>query len=129
MHDLGRPSTKREKTVYNAIRKEIMDHEDEEIIKMNARITQLSKNMTEEEMTKISQVQNKDMSQNEIRSMLPVYTPSVHEHHGEMFANSSKSVSKDTYRNILEITIENEYYEHDYEKVIENETFIFTKIP
>ena len=77
MHDLGRPpSTKREKTVYNAMRKEIMEHEDEEIIKMNARITQLSKNMTEEEMTKISQVQNKDMSQNEI--MLPVYTPKLY---------------------------------------------------
>ena len=123
IHDLGRPSTKREKTVYNAMRKEIMDHEDDEIIKMNARITQLNENMTEEEMTKISQVQNKDMSESEI--MLPVYTPSVHEHHGVMFANSSKSVSKDTYRNILEDTIENEYYEHDYEKVIENETFIY----
>ena len=123
MHDLGRPSTKREKTVYNAMRKEIMDHEDDEIIKMNARITQLNENMTEEEMTKISQVQNKDMSQSEI--MLPVYMPSVHEHHGVMFANSSKSISKVTYRNILEDTIENEYYEHDYEKVIENETFIY----
>ena len=123
MHDLGRPSTKREKTVYNAIRKEIIEQEDDEIIKMDALITQLSENMTEDEMTKISQVQNKDMSNNEI--MLPVYTPSVHAHHGVMFANSSKSVSTDTYRNILEDTIENEYYEHEYEKVIENETFIY----
>ena len=32
MHDLGRPSTKREKTVYNAIWEEIIEQEDEEII-------------------------------------------------------------------------------------------------
>ena len=42
-----------------------------------------------------------------------------------MFANSSKSVSKENYRNILEDTIVNEYNEHNYEKVIENETFIY----
>ena len=75
-----------------AIRKEIYDDEQNEILEMNAENTKRSQEAQNKVNENIMNIHNMDMSQE--APMMPVYTPIIDEHHGVMFVNSSKHITE-----------------------------------
>ena len=121
MHNLGQPASTGHNTSIQAIRKEIYDKEQNEIIDINAENTERLKNQRNKEDEYYMNTHNIDMS-NEV-PIIPVYTPIVDEHHGVMFVNSSKQVTEACfYHALYDEENDAKFMAHE---VMDTETFMY----
>ena len=82
-----------------AIRSEIYNEEQNEILEMNQENTKRTEEVKNKLNENIMNIHNMDMSQ-EV-PMMPVYMPIIEEHHGVMFANSLKGINDTNFTHIL----------------------------
>ena len=121
MYNLGRPVSIGHNTSVQAIRKEIYDDEQNEILEMNAENTKRSEEAQNRMNENIMNIHNMHMSQ-EVPMML-VYTPIIDEHHGVMFTNSSKHITETCFYHVLyDDESHNELLAHE---VTDFKTFVY----
>ena len=121
MYNLGRPTSVRHNTSIQAIRKEIYDEEQNEILEMNHENTRRTMEAKSKANENIMNIHNMDMSQ-EV-PIMPAYIPIIEEHHGVMFANSSKEINDVCFTHILsDIDTHEELLAHE---VNDTETFAY----
>ena len=91
------------------------------MLEMNAENTKRSQEAQNKVNENIMNIHNMDMSQE--APMMPVYTPIIDEHHGVMFANSSKHITETCFYHVLyDDESHNELLAHD---VTDTETFVY----
>ena len=121
MHNLGRSMSTGHNMSIQAVRKEVYDDEQNEILEMNAQNTKRSQEAHDKMTENILNIHNMDMSQE--APMMPVYTPIIDEHHGVMFVNSSKHINETCFYHVLyDSKDQMEILAHD---VTDTETFAY----
>ena len=100
MHNTGRTACPDDHTCNNAVRTEVYNDEQNEILKMNIENTMRNEKEKQNENDENDKMVNREMSQE--APILPVYTPIVDEHHGVMFANSSQALHRHHYEHIYD---------------------------
>ena len=98
MHNVGRPILTNDSMCHNEVCKEVYTNEQNEILRMNIENTRRNMENEEKEENENENTYNRDMSQE--APIIPVYMPIVDEHHGVMFANSSKSLKREHYQHV-----------------------------
>ena len=98
MHNTGRTTCPEDHTCNYAVRTEVYNDEQNEILKMNIENTIRNEKEKQYEKEENDKMSNREMSQE--APILPVYTPIVDEHHGVMFANSSQALHRHHYDHI-----------------------------
>ena len=96
MYNFGQPVSGHNTSV-QAIRSEIYNEEQNEILEMNQENTERIEEVKNKMNENIMNIHNMDMSQE--APMMPVYMPIIEEHHGVMFANSLKGICCDISQN------------------------------
>ena len=92
MHNTGQTACPDDHTCNHAVRNEVYNDEQNEILKMNIENTMRKEKENQNKNDENDKMVNRDMSQE--APILPVYTPIVDEHHGVMFANSSQALHR-----------------------------------
>ena len=125
MHNTGRTACPDDHTCNQAVRTEVYNDEQNEILKINTENTMRKEKEELYENDENEKMVNREMSQE--TPILPVYTPIVDEHHGVMFANSSQALHRHHYEHIYD-EYENESVENNYEIITgrDAETFQYS---
>ena len=126
MHNVGRTACPDDHTCNPAVRTEVYNDEQSEILKMNIENTMRKEKKIQEENDENDKMMNREMSQE--APILPVYTPIVDEHHGVMFANSSQALHRQHFEHIYNV-YENNFEENQIEMntVRDAETFQYNE--
>ena len=112
MHNTGRTACPDDHTCNQAVRTEVYNDEQNEILKINTENTMRKEIEDLHENDENEKMVNREMSQE--TPILPVYTPIVDEHHGVMFANSSQVLHRHHYEYIYD-EYDNESIQNNYE--------------
>ena len=99
MYNLSQPTSVGHNMSIQAIKSEIYNEEQNEIMEMNQENTRRTEEANNKSNENIMNIHNMDMSQ-EV-AMMPVYIPIIEEHHGVMFANSSKDMNDTCFKHVL----------------------------
>ena len=99
MYNLGQSTSEGQNTSIQVIRSEIYNEEQNEILEMNQENTKRTEEAKNKLNENIMNIHNMDMSQE--APMMLVYMPIIEEHHGVMFANSSKGMNDTCFTHIL----------------------------
>ena len=99
MYNLGRSTSEGHNTSIQAIQSEIYNEEQNEILEMNQENTKRTEEAKNKLNENIMNIHNMDMSQE--APMMLVYMPIIEEHHGVMFANSSKGIKDTCFTHVL----------------------------
>ena len=103
MYNLGQPMSEGHNTSIQAIRSEIYNEEQNEILKMNQENTKRTEEAKNKLNENIMNIHNMDMSKE--AQMMLAYMPIIEEHHGVMFTNSSKGINDTCFNHVLLICI------------------------
>ena len=126
IHNVGRMACPNDHTCNPAVRTEVYNEEQEEILKMNIENTMRKEKKMQTENDENDKIINREMSQE--APILPVYTPIVDEHHGVMFANSSQALHRQHYEHKYEASEDdNEENELEMNTVRDAETFQYNE--